>query len=114
MYYWTHIGVAAWGGNKTCRLCSMDIGVRWQAERATPPYILPLHKNCRCVWWRTEHWPTMDEVSFVVSEWTNNFEWIRIFIGGDIDSAKELLVAALKNDFGWDLIYTLAPSGAPV
>jgi len=92
----------------------MGIGERWQQELLNPPYTLPMHKNCRCVWWRTEYWPEREEVSRVVSEWTNNFEPLRKWFGNDIETTKAVLVDAMKNEFGWNLVYTIESAAVAI
>lgn len=103
MFYWLHVGVLR--GEKTCRTCGPLIG-RLYGKSWRSPYQNPVHRNCRCVWWRIERYPTHEEAKEVIDWWTLYFEWLRGYLGGDIIKTKEFLKPHAELLFGGEFIST--------
>lgn len=104
MFYWLHVGVLR--GEKTCRTCGPLIG-RLYGKSWRPPYQNPVHRNCRCVWWRTERYPTPEEAKEVIGWWTFFFERVRAWYGeGNIEKTKEIMKHHAGNIFEGDFVST--------
>ena len=102
MFYWLHVGVLR--GEKTCRTCGPLIGRLYETSWR-PPYPNPVHRNCRCVWWMTERYPTPEEEKEVIDWWTLYFERIRAWYGhGDIETTKEIMKLFATLSFGGEFI----------